>query len=112
LPELLAPYWEWSTFWWKASIVGLLLMAFTIIYFCRFLEVHISPTTTGELHSHHPHRWRHIYMYIWRGTAWCPEGIICDTAITTSVSLSPWHNTLQTALVNQNPVNPLHDKAV
>jgi hypothetical protein len=29
---------------------------------------------------------------IQRGAAWCPEGIVNDTAITTPVPCSPWHD--------------------
>jgi hypothetical protein len=30
--------------------------------------------------------------YIWRGAAWCPDGIFGRTAITTSLSCSLWHS--------------------
>jgi hypothetical protein len=60
-------------------------------FFCRFLVVHISPTRTGELitTSTAPCGWK---AYVQRGAAWCPEGIICDTAITTSVPCRSRHD--------------------
>jgi hypothetical protein len=67
---------------WTAYIIGLLYMAFAL-FFCAFLMVHISPTRTGDLNSHHQQC--------------CPgdDGIVCDTAITTAMQpsarcLTPW----------------------
>jgi hypothetical protein len=53
---------------------------------CRFHVVHISRTRTGELNSHHqqsPMRVEGTHM-----TGCCPEGIVCDTAVTTTLTCS------------------------
>jgi hypothetical protein len=72
---------------------------------CRCLVVHISPTRPGELNGHqhqqNPCGWK---TYILRGAARCPEGIVCDTAVTTSVPCSLRHDASHLGLVDQSPV--------
>jgi hypothetical protein len=36
-----------------------------------------------------PCRWKALIQW---GAAWCPKGIVSDTAITTPVPCSPWHD--------------------
>jgi hypothetical protein len=57
---------------------------------CRFLMVHISRTRTLQLNSHYQQSPMLVegIRYIRRGAARCPEGIVCDTAVTTSVPCS------------------------
>jgi hypothetical protein len=66
-------------------------------FLCRFIVIHISPTKSGELTSHHPCRWKAY------GAARCPEGIVCNTDVTTSESCSPWHDTLPS--VDMSPIH-------
>jgi hypothetical protein len=71
----------------------------------RPLVVHISLIRSGELAqttSRAPCGWK---PYVRRGAALCLEGIVYDTAITTSVSYSLRHDSCHTlALVDQSPV--------
>lgn len=60
------------------------------LLFCVF---HFCPMRNGEqtvTTSRAPYGWKEL---IWQGTAWYPKGTVCNTAITTSVSYTPWHNT-------------------
>jgi hypothetical protein len=60
--------------------------------------LHISTTRTKKLISHRQQSPMRVETYIWVDAALCPEGVVCDTAVTTSVpcslrhdaSLTPW----------------------
>jgi hypothetical protein len=81
-----------------------------VTFFCsRFLVVHISPTRTGEFNSHHlqsPMRWK---VCIRRGAACCPEGTVCDTAVTNSVPCCPRHDASRLGFGGPQPCLPSKD---
>jgi hypothetical protein len=92
IPELLAPCWEGSTFRWR-------LCERTPLYgFCHFSLISRVPFSFDEnwgtkVTTHRaPYGWKAL---IWRGAAWCPEGIINDTAIITPSVMQPsaWYLT-------------------
>jgi hypothetical protein len=56
----------------------------------------------GELNSHHLQSTWGCKAYIRQGAARCPEGIVCDAAITTSVPCNRRHD--DSTLAYQSPV--------
>jgi hypothetical protein len=90
MPELLAPCWEKSSYRWRLYIWELLYMAsaITFLYLCSIIVHENQGTNVTTCRA--PCAWK---VLIWWVAAWCPEGIVSDTAITTSVSCSPWHDT-------------------
>jgi len=63
-----------------------------------------SPPTHGEKHKvtvhGAPHRRK---AYIQWGVAWFPKGIVNDTATSTPVPRSPWHDTFHLGLSRPEP---------
>jgi hypothetical protein len=63
-----------------------------VIFSCKYFVVHGNSTRTEELNSHIHRALSGWKAYIRRCAARWQNGIVCDTAITTSVpcSLTPW----------------------
>jgi hypothetical protein len=60
--------------------------------FCILLAVHINSTRTGEINSHHQQSPIQLKGIHTTDAALCPEGVVCNTAITTSVRCSLRHD--------------------
>jgi hypothetical protein len=87
-------------------------MAFAV-FVCRFHVAHISPTRTSELNGHHQRGWN---AYIRGGGTRCPEGIVYDTAVISSVPCSLRQDASHLDLRGSEPCSPsldvttLHDE--
>jgi hypothetical protein len=96
---------------WRACIVGLFSMAFVPVP-CISLAVHVSATGTGELNKQSPPAEPHAggkTAFIRRGAARRPEGIVCNTAVTTSVPCSLLHGVSDLRLCGPEPCSPPWD---
>jgi hypothetical protein len=73
--------------------------------------VHISPRRTGELYSNHPQSPMRVEGIDTTGAARCPEGIVCNTAITISVPCGLRHDASHLGLggLPSKDVNPGRD---
>jgi hypothetical protein len=90
--------WQLKNQYYRASFDG-----FCPFFFRRFLVVPINPTRTEEFYTYHLQSPMWVEGIHMTGASRCPEGIVCDTAVTTSVPCSLRHNASQLGFSGPEP---------
>jgi hypothetical protein len=96
---------ERDSFWWRTCIAGLLLMAVAISSVSFLWNILVSQELVNRTIT--THRALCGWMaYLWWGAVPFFEGIVCDTAITTSVPCSIQHDASHLVFGGPDPCSP------